>query len=189
VSGCAVNRVVDREHRLTIKRGDFGLDQIVHLWFATQEDMAAALTSPAYKNWVDKVSSGTQRAVRCQVEQREMVAPPSNRAELLKRMSILQRAPTLSAAEFQDIWLNKHGPMAVGHPDLLGYLQDGVIAEELLAGGPKVSCDGLTELWFANRAAMERVLPPERGASSLTSHASKILSTITTFLVQESRVF
>ena len=75
---------------------------------------------------------------------------------MIKFVFCLRRRPDLSRAEFQDYWLNKHGPLATGFKKALGlhkYIQlhtistpfdDGLRASR---GGPE-PFDGMVEAWW-----------------------------------------
>ncbi len=83
---------------------------------------------------------------------------------MIKLVFCLRRRPELTREEFQEYWLTKHAPLvreraaAVGalryvqvhttHQDLNDALRDG-------RGGPP-AYDGVAELWFEDREALER---------------------------------
>ena len=75
---------------------------------------------------------------------------------MLKLTFCLRRLPMLSLAEFQDYWLNKHGPLVRSLQPALGmvrYVQlhrlDGDLAEGMrrVRGAPE-PYDGVAELWW-----------------------------------------
>src|SRR5258708_27771212 len=85
-----------------------------------------------------------------------MMAERIGRNAVLKLTFCLRRLPTLSLAEFQDYWLNKHGPLVKSLQPALGmvrYVQlhrlPGDLAEGMrrVRGAPE-PYDGVAELWW-----------------------------------------
>ncbi len=77
---------------------------------------------------------------------------------MLKLTFCLRRLPSLSLAEFQDYWLNKHGPLVRRLQPVLGMVRY-VLLHRLdndLAGGMRrvrgapEPYDGVAELWWAS---------------------------------------
>ena len=75
---------------------------------------------------------------------------------MLKLTFCLHRLPTLSLAEFQDYWLNRHGPLVRGLQPALGmvrYVQLHRLDNDLGDGMRRVRrapepYDGVAELWW-----------------------------------------
>jgi uncharacterized protein (TIGR02118 family) len=80
---------------------------------------------------------------------------------VLKLTFCLRRKPGLSLAEFQDYWLNKHGPLVRRLQPSLGmvrYVQQHRRDDELGLGLAKVRgapepYDGIAELWWESEGA------------------------------------
>jgi uncharacterized protein (TIGR02118 family) len=76
----------------------------------------------------------------------------------------LHRLPHLSRAQFQDYWLNSHGPLVRSHAKALGisrYVQTHATESPFDAGlrGARKApepYDGIAELWWDDEAAFER---------------------------------
>lgn len=190
-----VNVVFDATHRLSIPPTTFTVDAISHLSFADVEARAQAQRSPQYHEFCALFEPLLYSRVALDVTQSVFVAPPEmraaggQRARLLKRMSVLQRAEGLTADAFQRTWKQEHGPRVVSQgAGLRGYFQDEVVAVKEEYGEIESSCDGLTELWFEDPAAMERLLP-EKSLSAVTGNAARIIGGISTFLVREFQLF
>jgi uncharacterized protein (TIGR02118 family) len=75
---------------------------------------------------------------------------------MIKMIYCLRRQPHLSRAQFQDYWLNQHGPLVAGHAEVLRirrYVQvhtSGDAINDALAqrrGSPE-PYDGVAEIWF-----------------------------------------
>ncbi len=85
---------------------------------------------------------------------------------MLKLVFPLRRLPTLSRAEFHKYWFESHGPLVRQHARVLGirrYVQLHTLDEPLNAvlresRGTHEPYDGVAELWWDSREAMERAL-------------------------------
>lgn len=65
---------------------------------------------------------------------------------LVKSMYLTRRHPDLSVSEFQDHWLNRHAPLVLDTPGLLGYTQAHVLPASYETEIPLF--DGVAELWW-----------------------------------------
>jgi len=76
----------------------------------------------------------------------------------------LHRLPHLTRAQFQEYWLNKHGPLVRSHAKALGisrYVQTHATETPFDAGlrgarGAPEPYDGIAELWWDDEAAFDR---------------------------------
>jgi uncharacterized protein (TIGR02118 family) len=105
---------------------------------------------------------------------------------MLKLTFCLRRLPTLSLAEFQDYWLNKHGPLVRRLQPALGmvrYVQLHRLEGDLAAGmmrvrGAPEPFDGVAELWWESeetfRAAGKSAEAREAGRLLLEDEAKFI---------------
>ena len=83
---------------------------------------------------------------------------------MIKVTEIVNRRPGMSVEDFQDHWLNKHGPIVAKLPGLRRYVQ----SHTLLGGYRRgdVPFDGIAELWFDDKQAMrDMATTPEFDAS------------------------
>lgn len=93
---------------------------------------------------------------------RKAYDPPKNRGNaVLKLTFCLRRLPSLGLEDFQDYWLNKHGPLVRTLQPVLGmarYVQlhrlPGDMADGMrrVRGAPE-PYDGIAELWWRNEEA------------------------------------
>jgi uncharacterized protein (TIGR02118 family) len=98
-----------------------------------------------------------------------MIAAGTGRNAVLKLTFCLRRLPSLSLAQFQDYWLNRHGPLVRRLQPALGlvrYVQLHRLDGELGAGmaavrGAPEPFDGIAELWWADEAAFRAARGPE----------------------------
>lgn len=96
---------------------------------------------------------------------------------MLKLTFCLRRLPSLSLAEFQDYWLNRHGPLVRRLQPALGmvrYVQvhrlEGDLADGMMrARGAPEPFDGVAELWWASEESFRaaRRNPEAREAGRL----------------------
>jgi uncharacterized protein (TIGR02118 family) len=115
-----------------------------------------------------------------------MIAPRIGRNAVLKLTFCLRRLPTLSLAEFQDYWLNKHGPLVRSLQPALGmvrYVQLHRLPGDLADGmrrvrGAPEPYDGVAELWWESeetyRAARRNSAAREAGRELLEDEAKFI---------------
>lgn len=98
---------------------------------------------------------------------------------MIKLVFCLRRLPHLSLAQFQDYWLNAHGPLVRSHAKALKirrYVQTHTLDNERLNSGIAASrgapepYDGVAELWWDS---IEDFLAP--GASEEGREASRAL--------------
>jgi uncharacterized protein (TIGR02118 family) len=105
---------------------------------------------------------------------------------VLKLTFCLRRLPTLSLVEFQDYWLNKHGPLVRNLQPALGmvrYVQLHRLPGDLADGmrrvrGAPEPYDGVAELWWESeesyRAARRNPEAREAGRELLEDEAKFI---------------
>ena len=81
---------------------------------------------------------------------------------MLKVIVVLARKKDLGEAEFRRYFRDVHGPLAEALPGLRRYVQN-VVAEDPKRSRP--GWDGVAELWFDDRAAMEAAWASPEGAA------------------------
>jgi uncharacterized protein (TIGR02118 family) len=105
---------------------------------------------------------------------------------VIKSISLLTRKAGLTHEEFVRHWLEIHAPLAHAVPGVRRYLQSHIIGERTRPDIPttEVEVDGIAELWFDDRAAMERSnASPE--AKRLHADGALFIGRIKTFIVEE----
>ncbi|MFT4571729.1 MAG: hypothetical protein ACI8TX_001216 [Hyphomicrobiaceae bacterium] len=93
---------------------------------------------------------------------------------MIKLVFCLRRRPQLTREEFQTYWLNTHGPIVRERAKAIGALRYVQVHtshddfNDLLRAGRKgpEAYDGVAELWFADRAALEQALSSTAGAKA-----------------------
>jgi uncharacterized protein (TIGR02118 family) len=105
---------------------------------------------------------------------------------MIKSISLLTRKPELTHEQFVKHRLEIHAPLALAVPELKRYVQSHIQGERTRPDIPttQVDVDGIAELWYDDRAAMERaVASPE--AKRLHADGALFIGRIKTFIVEE----
>jgi uncharacterized protein (TIGR02118 family) len=105
---------------------------------------------------------------------------------MIKSLSLLTRKAGLTHAEFMRHWVEVHAPLAYAVPEVKRYVQTHIQGERARPDIPAtaVEIDGIAELWFDDRAAMERSnASPE--AKRLHADGALFIGRIKTFLTEE----
>jgi uncharacterized protein (TIGR02118 family) len=108
---------------------------------------------------------------------------------MIKSISLLTRKPELTHAQFVKHWLEIHAPLAHAVPELRRYVQSHIVDERTRPDIPTtdVQVDGIAELWYDDRAAMERaVASPE--AKRLHADGALFIGRIKSFIVEEKQI-
>ena len=108
---------------------------------------------------------------------------------MIKRVSILRRKPAYTREAFAKHWLEVHGPLAQKVPGIRRYIQnhitEAVRHPDLPPDAQQI--DGVVEMWFDDRAAMDRALSsPE--AAAMFEDGTLFIDTVTSFIVDEKVV-
>jgi uncharacterized protein (TIGR02118 family) len=82
---------------------------------------------------------------------------------VVKFVVVLYKKPSLSAAEFAAYMRNVHGPLARRLPGLRRYVQNSVVDDGKRA---HPGWDGMVELYFDDRAALEAAWESQAGQAS-----------------------
>jgi uncharacterized protein (TIGR02118 family) len=105
---------------------------------------------------------------------------------MIKSLSLLTRRPELSRGEFIRHWVEIHAPLAHAVPGVRRYVQNHIQGERRRAdiAETAVAVDGIAELWYDDRAAMERAnTSPE--AKLLHDDGALFIGRIKTFIIEE----
>jgi len=186
------NHVVDsRQLAIEYQRGAWSLDGISELWFDSTEDMRQAICSDAYKEVARDHALFVGDTGLVTAEQQVVVPVPEGATSLVKRMSLLTRAPNIDSENFRHEWWRVHDKLVASFPGLVGYTQNLVVGREVQPGVPApyeaLPVDGIVELWFDDIAGLQRAFSsPE--AMIAQAHARDFIGSITTFLVETSHV-
>lgn len=186
------NQVLDKLQRgIDFARGPWDFDGFSQLWFDEaagspvafgRGELAAALVAD------EKHFLGDLHIVTAQ--QTEVVALPSHRHRLLKRISTLRRLPALSEQEFRREW-TVHAGLVKTMPGVAGYRQNVVTGRERVKGQPcgydELPIDGIVELWFDDPQTLDAAFASPQGQRTM-AHARSFLSEITAFVVREHRI-
>jgi len=105
---------------------------------------------------------------------------------MIKSIGLLTRKEGLSHEDFVKHWLEVHAPLAHAVPGVRRYVQSHIVAERTRPDIPStdVEIDGIAELWYDDRDAMERAnATPE--AKRLHADGALLVGRIKSFIVEE----
>jgi uncharacterized protein (TIGR02118 family) len=105
---------------------------------------------------------------------------------MIKSIGLLTRKPELTHEQFVQHWVEVHAPLAHDVPGVRRYGQNHIIAERTRPDIPatEVAIDGIAELWYDDRAAMERAnASPE--ARRLHDDGALFIGQIKSFVIEE----
>ena len=105
---------------------------------------------------------------------------------MIKSIGLLTRKDGLTHEDFVKHWLEVHAPLAHAVPGVRRYVQSHIVAERTRPDIPTtdVEIDGIAELWYDDRAAMERAnASPE--AKRLHADGALFIGANKTFVVEE----
>ena len=108
---------------------------------------------------------------------------------MIKSIGLLTRKDGLTHEQFMKHWVEIHAPLAHAVPGLRRYVQSHIVAERTRPDIPAtaVDIDGIAELWYDDRAAMERAMAtPE--AKALHADGALFIGRIKSFVVEEKVV-
>jgi 2-iminobutanoate/2-iminopropanoate deaminase len=108
---------------------------------------------------------------------------------VIKSISLLTRKEGLTHEQFMKHWVEIHAPLAHAVPGLRRYVQSHIVAERTRPDIPTtaVDVDGIAELWYDDRATMERALA-SAAAQALHADGALFIGRIKTFVVEEKVV-
>jgi uncharacterized protein (TIGR02118 family) len=105
---------------------------------------------------------------------------------MIKSVGLLTRRPELSHEEFVRHWVEIHAPLAHAVPGVRRYVQNHISEERHRTDIPttEVAIDGIAELWYDDRAAMNLAnASPE--AKRLHDDGALFIGRIKSFVVEE----
>ncbi len=105
---------------------------------------------------------------------------------MIKTVSLLTRREGLTHEEFVRHWVEIHAPLAHAVPGVRRYVQSHIVGERTRPDIPTTALevDGIAELWYDDRAAMERAnASPE--AKILHDDGALFIGRIKSFVIEE----
>lgn len=108
------------------------------------------------------------------------------RKPLIKSIGLLTRKDGLSHDQFVQHWYEVHAPLAHAVPGVRRYVQSHILAERTRPDIPtiNVEIDGIAELWYDDREAMERANATTE-ARRLHADGALFIGRIKSFIVEE----
>lgn len=174
-------------------RGDWDLDGFSELQFNTVQAMLDAIDSPEFPPTVEDVDKflGQVRLIVCD---KNVVVPRPDPADrpMVKRISLLKRRDGITPEQFKTEWLGKHAELVSKWPGVMGYNQNLVINRYATmaetTGYEAVPVDGLVEFWFRTEDEVEALFRTDQ-VKKTQQHAHEFIGEITTFFVEETKIF
>jgi uncharacterized protein (TIGR02118 family) len=108
---------------------------------------------------------------------------------MIKSIGLLTRKPELTHDEFMNHWVEIHAPLAHAVPGVRRYVQNHIVEERTRPDIPttEVEIDGIAELWYDDRAALDRAnASPE--AKRLHDDGALFIGRIKSFVIEEKIV-
>ncbi len=108
---------------------------------------------------------------------------------MIKTIGLLARKPDWTHAQFMKHWMETHAPLAHAVPGLRRYVQNHIADERTRSdiAALALDIDGIAELWFDDRAALEAAArSPEMQA--LHADGAKFIGRIRSYVVEEKVV-
>jgi len=105
---------------------------------------------------------------------------------MIKTIGLLTRKDGVTHEDFVKHWLEVHAPLAHAVPEVRRYVQSHAVEERRRPDIPttNVEIDGIAELWYDDRAAMERAnASPE--AKRLHADGALFIGHIKSLVVEE----
>ena len=105
---------------------------------------------------------------------------------MIKSIGLLTRKDGLTQEDFVKHWLEVRAPLAHAVPGVRRYVQNHIAGERTRPDIPttEVAVDGIAELWYDDRAAMERAnASPE--AKRLHADGALFIGHIKSFIAEE----
>ena len=108
---------------------------------------------------------------------------------MIKTIGLLARKPGWTHAQFMTHWVETHAPLAHAVPGLRRYVQNHIEGERTRAdiAALALDIDGIAELWFDDRAALEAAArTPEMQA--LHADGAIFIGRIRSYVVEEKTI-
>ena len=105
---------------------------------------------------------------------------------MIKSVGLLTRKDGITHEDFVKHWYEIHAPLAHAVPGVRRYVQSHIVAERTRPDIPAtdIAIDGIAELWYDDREAMERAnATPE--AKRLHADGALFIGRIKSFVVEE----
>jgi uncharacterized protein (TIGR02118 family) len=105
---------------------------------------------------------------------------------MIKSVGLLTRKDGLTREDFVKHWLEVHAPLAHAVPGVRRYVQSHIVQERTRPDIPTtdVEIDGIAELWYDDRAAMD-LANASTEAKRLHADGALFIGRIKSFVVEE----
>lgn len=168
-------------------------DGAAEIWFDSLKDLQDMPNNPDYINGAqaDEPNFIDTAKLKFVATQEKVVidsAPITRETRWAKAIFLLKRRPDLSVEQFQDYWLNGHGPQIPRDAEVVRYVQCHTLAQTY-GGAEQPAYDGVAELWFATEASFLAYWNNPKIQQIFADDAPRFLGDgCTAFMAQEHRV-
>lgn len=188
------NPVIDRLQRgIEFARGPWDFDGFSQLSFDDAKQSDGAFNDSDLTNDLIKDEHYFLGGLHIVTAEQSVVIPvpeQKERSQLLKRMSVIKRLPTLNEEDFRKEW-KTHGDLVRKMSGVSAYRQNVITGRERVKGRPcgysDLPIDGIVELWFKDAETLNAAFGSEAGQETM-AHAKTFLSEITAFVVAERQI-
>lgn len=188
------NPVIDRLQRgIEFARGPWDFDGFSQLSFDDAKQSDGAFNDSDLANDLIKDEHYFLGGLHIVTAEQSVVIPvpeQKERSQLLKRMSVIKRLPTLNEEDFRKEW-KTHGDLVRKMSGVSAYRQNVITGRERVNGRPcgysDLPIDGIVELWFKDAETLNAAFGSEAGQETM-AHAKTFLSEITAFVVAERQI-
>ena len=98
----------------------------------------------------------------------------------MKLIIELTRRDDLTRDAFRSWWLEQHRPLALQLPGIRRYVVN------LVDEGPEDGCDGIAELWFDSREALEAAYATELGKAVVADSTAHVRGRVRYFVTEHA---
>ncbi len=181
------NHVVGTKQTTNHARGTVEVDGFAQWGFASDEALREAANHPALAAAGKDLANFVGGLTRMTCEIKSVLPAPATCAAV-KRMSVLQAKPGMTAEQFRHYWVDEHAAMVAAYPNLLGCRQN-IVTGKITITDPRLADAGLEaagvlEMWYASIDAMEQSLASDQAQKAM-KHGGEFLSAVTTYVVEE----
>ena len=105
---------------------------------------------------------------------------------MIKTVGLLTRKHDWTHEQFMKHWVDIHAPLAHAVPGIRRYVQNHILGERKRPDVDEtaIEIDGVAELWFDDRAAMEKAMKTSE-MQALQADGARFIGRIKSFIVEE----
>jgi uncharacterized protein (TIGR02118 family) len=142
-----------------VNGGDPPFDAVAEIWWSSLDAVRDAYLGVAWNRSRAEHTTFLSGRFMFECEEHEIRKPPTGQ-DAIKYMAFLNRKDAMGREEFREYWFEKHVPLALQTPYLLGYRASPTTwsanGDSLLKETPDPApFDGVVEMWFEHVQAFD----------------------------------